>query len=197
MLSKILYLGRNRIMQALRHIFFLCVLIVLFSFQKSFAQKKDSLIKSNVAIMAGCSILDGDGIRVELPSFFYGSNKHAFSIAPAGNFTSGNSSYGGFNLGYYYFIEPSFRDITFYLMYNTAYFFHDDAPITHVFGIGTQIDIGKRGFIQHSVGFGFQQSTSDFSSMGPAGQLKLSFGIYLREIPVVHIHDEWQEHQAH
>lgn len=157
------------------------------------AQADSAAPKRNVAIMASCSILDGSGYRFSLPAFYYGSRIHAFSFSPSAKINDVNPFAFGVTASYYYFIEPSFRDITFFLNYNAGFFFEKNSPLTHIFGIGTQIDIGKRSFIQHSVGFGIRQSLTDFSSSAAAGQLKLSFGIYLREIPVQHIHDDWEK----
>ena len=173
---------------------FLALIVALFP-RQIHSQTKDSTSAShrNIGLLAGCSILEGNGIRAELPAYFYSSRRHGFSVAAAGKFSNDNPLTFGINAGYFCFIEPSFRDITFFLNYNTAYYFEKDPAFTHIFAIGTQIDIGKRGFIQHSVGFGFQQSATDFNWVATAAQLKLSFGIYLREIPVVHIHDDWEK----
>jgi hypothetical protein len=159
----------------------------------SVAGRSDTLkIKRNVAFMASGSILDGGGYRFSLPGFYYGSRTHAFSFAPSAKVNDVDPFVFGLSASYYFFIEPSFRDISFFLQYNAAFFFEKKGTLTHIFGIGTQIDIGKRCFIQHSVGFGVRQYMADFSSSA-AGQLKLSFGFYLREIPVIHIHDNWEK----
>lgn len=178
-------------MHKAKSISFLFALLV--GFHPGAKAQPDTAVKRNVAFMASCSILDGSGYRFSFPSFYYGSRTHAFSIAPSAKVHDVNPFVFGVSASYYYFIEPSFRDISFYLQYNAGFFFEKNSPLTHIFGIGTQIDVGKRGFIQHSVGFGIRQSLADFSSAAAAGQLKISFGIYLREIPVQHIHDEWEK----
>jgi hypothetical protein len=156
------------------------------------SQNKDSISGRNIALTTSCSVLEGNGIRIELPGYFYSSKTHGFSIAPTAKFLSDNSSAFGVNAGYYYFLEPSFRDISFFLNYNLSYFFETNAALTHIINIGTQIDIGKRCFLQHSIGLGFRHLVSDQTYLNTSGQLKLTLGLYLREIPVVHIHDDWE-----
>lgn len=167
-------------------------LIVLFFSGTCFSQTKDSVSNRNIGITLSCSVLEGNGMRAELPGYFYSGKTHGFSVAATAKFNSDNSSAFGINAGYYFFLEPSFRDISFFLNYNVSYFFEKEAALTHVVNVGTQIDIGKRCFLQHSIGLGFQQVTNDFSYLRTVGQLKLSLGVYLREIPVVHIHDDWE-----
>jgi len=166
-------------------------LFLLFS-NKEYAQVKDSVSHRNIALTTSCAILEGNGIRAELPGYFYSGKNHGFAVALTAKFNGDNSMAFGVNVGYYYFVEPSFRDISFFFNYNISYFFESKAAFTHIFGGGVQIDIGKRCFIQHSAGLGFQHSATDLSFLKSAGQLKLSFGFYLREIPVVHIHDDWE-----
>jgi len=169
------------------------ILIVILLFHgKIFSQVKDSVPHRNIALTASCAILEGNGIRAELPGYFYSGKNHGFAVAATVKFNGDNSTAFGINAGYYYFIEPSFRDISFFFNYNASYFFEKDAAFTHIFGGGVQIDIGKRCFLQHSAALGFQHSATDLSFLKSAGQLKLSFGFYLREIPVVHIHDDWE-----
>jgi hypothetical protein len=168
-------------------------IFLLFTFvvsTKSFSQVIDSVTHRNIGLLAGCSILESSGVRLEMPAYFYSSRRYGFSVALAGKFGGDNPFAPGINAGLFYFLEPSFRDITFFANYNAACYFEKNAAITHIFGIGTQIDVGKRGFIQHSLGIGLQQSTTNFNSVGACGQLKLSIGLYLREIPVVHIHED-------
>jgi hypothetical protein len=167
-------------------------LMVLFCSGKLVSQKKDSVSHRNVGVTLSCSVLEGNGIRAEYPGYFYSGKTHGFSVAATGKFLSDNSAAFGINAGYFYFLEPSFRDISFFLNYNVSYFFEDHSAFTHIINVGTQIDIGKRTFIQHSIGIGAQQSASDFNYLHTVGQLKLSLGVYLREIPVVHIHDDWE-----
>ena len=174
-------------------LFLLCWCIVYTPLLAQHGEKKDSVAHRNIGFLAGCSILEGNGYRAELPAYYYSSRKHGFSVAFACNFGKDIPLLPGINAGYFFFIEPSFRDITFFLNYNLAFFFEKKPAFTHIFGIGTQIDVGKRGFIQHSVGRGLQQSGTDYSSLGPCGQLKLSLGFYIREIPVVHIHEDWEK----
>lgn len=167
-------------------------LIILFFSVSGFSQVIDSVSHRNIGVTLSCSVLEGNGIRVEYPGYFYAGRTHGFSLAATGKFLSDNSAVFGVNAGYYFFLEPSFRDISFFLNYNTSYFFEKEATITHVVNVGTQIDFGKRGFLQHSIGLGFKQSSSDFSYLQTVGQLKLSLGVYIREMPVVHIHDDWE-----
>jgi hypothetical protein len=168
------------------------LLMILFFMRNGFAQVKDSVPHRNIGVTLSCSVLEGNGIRAEYPGYFYSSRTHGFSIAATGKFLSDNSAAFGINAGYYFFLEPSFRDISFFLNYNTSYFFEKDAAFTHVVNFGTQIDFGKRSFLQHSIGLGIKQSSADFSYLQTIGQLKLSLGVYIREMPVVHIHDEWE-----
>jgi len=167
-------------------------LFALFFSDKGFSQTKDSVPHRNIGITVSCAVLEGNGIRAELPGYFYSAKTHGFSVAATAKFNSDNSQALGINAGYYFFLEPSFRDISFFLNYNVSYFFEKNAALTHIVAVGTQIDIGKRCFLQHSIGLGFQQTANDFSFLHTVGQLKLSLGVYLREIPVAHIHDDWE-----
>ena len=168
------------------------VVTILFFHGKIYSQAKDSVPHRNIALTASCAILEGNGIRAELPGYFYSGRNHGFAVAATAKFTGDNSTTFGINAGYYYFVEPTFRDISFFFNYNISYFFENNAVLTHILGGGVQIDIGKRCFIQHSAGLGFQHSATDLSFLKSSGQLKLTFGFYLREIPVVHIHDDWE-----
>ena len=163
-----------------------------FTLGKDTARKDSTVAHHNIGLLVGGNILEGNGIRLEFPTYFYSSKTHGFSVSGTVKYTEDDNRTFGINAGYYYFIEPSYRDITFFLNYNTSYFFEEKKMFTHIFGVGTQIDIGENCFIQHSIGLGFQQSASNFNYMNAAGQLRLAIGFYLREMPVVHIKDDWE-----
>jgi hypothetical protein len=153
---------------------------------------KDSVAHHNLGILLSCSILEGNGYRFEHPAYFYSGKRHGFSIAAASKFEIDKPAVFGATFGYFFFLEPAFRDISFYFNYNASTFFETNPVLTHIFGGGVQIDLFKRFFLHHSVGLGFQQTTADFRFLNTSGQLKLSLGFYIREIPVVHIHDDWE-----
>ncbi|HXU26917.1 MAG TPA: hypothetical protein VN698_06760 [Bacteroidia bacterium] len=169
----------------------LLLVLNLFACNKVFSQGKDSIPKHNVGILLSCSILESNGYRFETPAFFYSGKRHGFSVAAASKFEN-DKQVIGVTAGYFLFIEPAFRDISFFFNYNGSYFFESNPAFTHIFGGGVQIDLFKRFFLHHSVGLGFQHSATNFNFLNTAGQLKLSIGYYIREIPVTHIHDEWE-----
>jgi hypothetical protein len=194
---------------AVNHIFDPCksaaglllLLVGLLFSDKAFSQEKDTLshhtgkdsvAHHNIGILLSCSILEGNGYRFEHPAYFYSGKRHGFSVATASKFETDRPAVFGATLGYFFFLEPSFRDISFYFNYNASTFFETNPVLTHIFGGGVQIDLFKRFFLHHSVGLGFQQTTNDFKFLNTSGQLKLSLGFYIREIPVVHIHDDWE-----
>jgi hypothetical protein len=168
-------------------------LLGLFMASNAVAQKIDSTTHRNIGFLVSGSILENKGFRIELPTFFYSSKRHGFSLTSAAKFEGNKSPVYGVSAGYFYFIEPSFRDISFFLNYNGSYYFDSPQMATHIFGGGVQIDLLGNFFLHHSVGLGFQHSTtSDRSFLNISGQLKLSIGYYLREIPEVHIKDDWE-----
>jgi hypothetical protein len=157
------------------------------------AQHKDTLPNRNIGILISMSVLESPGFRLETPAFFYSSKRHGLSIAAASKFQNDGAARPGLTGGYFLFIEPAFRDISFYFNYNLSSFIEKTPLLTHIIGAGVQIDLFKRFFMHHSVGLGLQQKTSHLAFQNTSGQLKLSIGYYLREIPVVHIHDDWEK----
>jgi len=170
---------------------FLFIVLNMFIPGKVFSQKDNPAPKHNIGILFSCSILESNGFRLETPAYFYSGKRNGFSIAAASKFENDKSAFG-FTAGYFFFIEPSFRDISFFFNYNASCFLGSNSAFTHIFGGGVQIDLFHRFFMHHSVGLGFQHKGSDFSFLNTSGQLKLSIGYYIREIPVVHIHDNWE-----
>lgn len=133
--------------------------------------------------MLSASAFDGGLVKLGFPILAFNNKRHGLMGGYKLLLAENGEDQHGFLVGYTLFPQHAAKKLDVFLEYNFSYFFNKQAStLTHIAGIGVQIDIGKYFFIRHSVGLGFYQTTNNLDNTQGTAQLRLALGYYLKTI---------------